>query len=116
MRELSGMDVYANLAEEQRHRAWDLALYAVNTVELYRSTYAGIQRSLYKKYIKGEYNEEQANKAFYNTVPTVIRLWNRELNDNLRLTEAEKRVVATEIREHYDMDFELYTNGGLIAV
>jgi hypothetical protein len=116
MKAISDMEIYDNFTEEQQHKIWNLALYAVNTGELYRSSYSGTQKSLYKKYLKGEYVEEQANKAFYNTISTVLKMYEREFDEKHRLTEVEKQALASEIRSHYTQDFDLYPNGGLLAV
>jgi len=105
-----------HFTDEQQHKLFDLSLYAVNTGELYRSSYANTQKSLYKKFLKGEYVEEQANKAFYNTIPVILRMFARELGVQYRLSEIEKQALAAEIRDHYTRDFELYPNGGLLAV
>ncbi len=116
MKALSDMDTYESLTEEQQHKIWDLALYAVNTGELYRSHFAGTQKNLYKKYLKREYVEEQADKAFYNTIPLILRMYAKECDESLKLTETEKRALASEIRDYYTRDFNLHPNGGLLAV
>lgn len=104
-----------SLSDEQCHKVWDLALWAINTGELFRSTFSGIQKNLYKKYINGELAEAQAKKAFINTIPKVLKMHNSESKFKYTLNNSEKEVVAEELLCHYTMDFELYPNGGLFA-
>ena len=102
--------------DEQQHKIFNLTLYATNTSELYRNHFLGLQKALYKKYLSGQFAEEQATKAFYNTIPRMLKAYEKEFGDKHRLSEAEKQALATELREHYTIDFELYPNGGYVDI
>ena len=104
---------YLNLTDEQRHDAFDVALFAINTGELYRNTFLGITKNLYKKYLHNDYDEFQAKRAFEHTIPKIMQAYHKEIDPSVRLNAATTEIVAQELLDHYTGDFKLYPNGGL---
>ena len=101
-----------DLTEDQQHNIFNLALYAVNTGDLYRNKFKPTQENLYKKYLSGDYDETQATKAFLNYIPTVLKLYEKEMGERPHLNQNERVLLAQEIKEHYTVDFDLYPEGG----
>lgn len=104
---------HLRLTEEERHYAFDVVLFAINTSELYRNTFLGISKNLYKKYLHNDYDEFQAKRAFEHTIPKIMQMYHKEINPSIRLNAAMKEIVTQELLNHYTGDFELHPDGGL---
>lgn len=101
------------LSEEEEHNAFDVALFAINTGELYRNTFIGIAKNLYKKFLQNEYDEFQAKRAFEHTIPRIMKMYHKEIDSSVKLNAAAKEIVSQELLNHYTGDFQLHPNGGL---
>lgn len=101
------------LSDDEKHNAFDVALFAINTGELYRNTFLGIAKNLYKKFLQNDYDEFQAKRAFEHTIPKIMQMYHREIDSSMRLNAAAKEIVAQELLDHYTEDFRLHPNGGL---
>ncbi len=95
-----------NVKKESEIR--ELYLYAVNTQVLYTRFYCGIQKNLFKKFLKNEYDPQLAQKSILNTLNDVQKSYIKEFCNHdfkFNLNTDEKRFLANDILLHYVGDF-----------
>ena len=77
----------------------ELALYTINTGELYRGQGLAIIANLAKKMKQGKFNKELAVKAFEYLADSGSKMYDKDFG--YRFSKSDRKLAAEEILEHY---------------
>lgn len=88
----------------------ELGMFIENDAQLYYQQIAPICKNLARKKQKGVYDPELAIKLWYYCVQNGYKKYRQEINENFKLSTAERRQVAEDLRDHYDEEVDAYKN------
>ena len=77
----------------------ELALYTINTGELYRGQARAIIANLAKKMKQGKFDKELAVKAFEYLADSGSKLYDKDFG--YRFSKSDRKLAAEEILDHY---------------
>lgn len=88
----------------------ELGMFIENDPQLYYQQIAPICKNLARKKQKGVYDPELAIKLWYYCVQNGYKKYRQEINENFKLSTADRRQVAEDLRDHYDEEVDAWKN------
>lgn len=80
----------------------ELLLFAENTSDFYFKGVIPLLENYTKKYVKGDFVKEKAQKGFQNLIPYATNLYYREFRDRMTFNPKEREIIGKELYEHYE--------------
>lgn len=77
----------------------ELALYTINTGEIYRTKTLAVIANLAKKMHKGDFLEALAVKAFENVADFGSKMYQKDFGHSFK--KSDRKLAAEEMLEHY---------------
>lgn len=80
----------------------ELELYATNDSTLYRQRFDIIAKNLGKKKKAGKFDKTLAVKAYLNSVPDIVKKYNKEFGSDISFDKETKVALAKELLSGYE--------------
>ena len=100
------------------HAARELALYTINSGNIYRAHTSRVVDAMVKRYKLGTFDESKALKAFEYVALDGVAWYARDFGDDTRASfpPSVRRAAAVEIMEHYRDHWEIFDTVEVQAV